>query len=54
MRAAAIQLNSNADRERTLAHAETLVRAAGSEIDPEPYVRYLKGKLGEVAGVAVS
>jgi carboxypeptidase Taq len=33
---------------------ETLVRAAGSEIDPEPYVRYLKGKLGEVAGVAVS
>jgi carboxypeptidase Taq len=33
---------------------ETLLRAAGSEIDPEPYVRYLKGKLGEVAGVAVS
>ena len=33
---------------------ETLERAAGSEIDPEPYVRYLKGKLGEVAGVAVS
>ncbi|HYZ77933.1 MAG TPA: carboxypeptidase M32 [Gaiellaceae bacterium] len=33
---------------------ETLRRAAGSEIDPEPYVRYLKGKLGEVAGVAVS
>jgi carboxypeptidase Taq len=33
---------------------ETLVRAAGSEIDPEPYVRYLKGKLGEVARVAVS
>ena len=33
---------------------ETLVRAAGSEIDPEPYVRYLKGKLGEIAGVAVS
>jgi carboxypeptidase Taq len=33
---------------------ETLARAAGSEIDPEPYVRYLKGKLGEVAGVAVS
>lgn len=33
---------------------ETLTRAAGSEIDPEPYVRYLKGKLGEVAGVAVS
>jgi carboxypeptidase Taq len=32
---------------------ETLVRVAGSEIDPEPYVRYLKGKLGEVAGVAV-
>ena len=33
---------------------ETLERAAGSPIDPEPYVRYLKGKLGEVAGVAVS
>src|SRR5919199_1110960 len=33
---------------------ETLERAAGSAIDPEPYVRYLKGKLGEVAGVAVS
>ena len=33
---------------------ETLLRAAGSPIDPEPYVRYLKGKLGEVAGVAVS
>ena len=33
---------------------DTLLRAAGSEIDPEPYVRYLKGKLGEVAGVAVS
>ena len=33
---------------------ETLMRAAGSEIDPEPYVRYLKGKLGEVAGVAAS
>ena len=33
---------------------ETLERAAGSQIDPEPYVRYLKGKLGEVAGVAVS
>jgi carboxypeptidase Taq len=33
---------------------ETLVKVAGSPIDPEPYVRYLKGKLGEVAGVAVS
>jgi carboxypeptidase Taq len=33
---------------------ETLVLAAGSPIDPEPYVRYLEGKLGEVAGVAVS
>jgi carboxypeptidase Taq len=33
---------------------ETLRRAAGSEIDPEPYVRYLKGKLGEVAGAPVS
>jgi carboxypeptidase Taq len=33
--------------------SETLVRAAGAPIDPEPYVRYLKGKLGEVAGVAV-
>jgi carboxypeptidase Taq len=33
---------------------ETLRRAAGAEIDPEPYVRYLKGKLGEVAGAAVS
>jgi carboxypeptidase Taq len=33
---------------------ETLLRAAGSPIDPEPYVRYLKGKLGQVAGVAVS
>ena len=33
---------------------ETLERAAGAAIDPEPYVRYLKGKLGEVAGVAVS
>ena len=32
---------------------ETLLRAAGAPIDPEPYVRYLKGKLGEVAGVAV-
>jgi carboxypeptidase Taq len=39
---------------RKFAPRETLVRAAGSEIDPEPYVRYLKGKLGEVAGVAVS
>ena len=33
---------------------ETLVLAAGAPIDPEPYVRYLKGKLGEVAGAAVS
>jgi carboxypeptidase Taq len=33
---------------------ETLARAAGSELDPEPYLRYLKGKLGEVAGVAVT
>jgi carboxypeptidase Taq len=33
---------------------ETLQRAAGAPIDPEPYVRYLKGKLGEVAGVPVS
>src|SRR5207237_5636337 len=33
---------------------ETLERAAGGPIDPEPYLRYLKGKLGEVAGVAVS
>jgi carboxypeptidase Taq len=33
---------------------ETLERAAGSAIDPEPYVSYLKGKLGEVAGVVVS
>src|SRR5919109_462482 len=32
---------------------ETLLRAAGAEIDPEPYVRYLKGKLGEVAGAPV-
>jgi carboxypeptidase Taq len=47
-------------RERLYRHGrkfiprETLVRAAGSTIDPEPYVRYLKGKLGEVAGVPVS
>ena len=33
---------------------ETLERAAGGPIDPEPYLRYLKGKLGEVAGVPVS
>jgi carboxypeptidase Taq len=33
---------------------ETLLRAAGAELDPEPYVRYLKGKLGEVAGAPVS
>jgi carboxypeptidase Taq len=33
---------------------ETLVRTVGAPIDPGPYVRYLKGKLGEVAGVAVS
>jgi carboxypeptidase Taq len=39
---------------RKLTPRETLLRAAGSEIDPEPYVRYLKGKLGEVAGVAVT
>src|SRR5438067_859890 len=38
---------------RKFTPGETLRRAAGAEIDPEPYVRYLKGKLGEVAGVAV-
>jgi carboxypeptidase Taq len=38
---------------RKFTPSETLRRAAGAEIDPEPYVRYLKGKLGEVAGVAV-
>jgi carboxypeptidase Taq len=38
---------------RKFSPTETLVRAAGAPIDPEPYVRYLKGKLGEVAGVTV-
>jgi carboxypeptidase Taq len=39
---------------RKFTPGETLERAAGASIDPEPYVRYLKGKLGEVAGVPVS
>jgi carboxypeptidase Taq len=33
---------------------ETLERVAGGPIDPEPYVRYLKGKLGEIYGVTVT
>jgi carboxypeptidase Taq len=30
--------------------AETLERAVGGPIDPEPYVRYLKGKVAETVG----
>jgi carboxypeptidase Taq len=33
---------------------ETVERVAGGPIDPEPYVRYLKGKLGEIYGAAVT
>ena len=32
---------------------QTLERVAGtSEIDPEPYVRYLRGKLADIYGIA--
>jgi carboxypeptidase Taq len=33
---------------------ETLERVAGGPLDPEPYVRYLKGKLGEIYGLTVT
>jgi carboxypeptidase Taq len=34
---------------------ETLERIVGSpEIDPEPYVRYLRGKLAEIYGIAAT
>jgi carboxypeptidase Taq len=33
---------------RTLTPAETVERVVGAPIDPEPYVRYLRGKLGEL------
>ena len=39
---------------RKLTPQETLERAVGSAIDPEPYLRYLKRKLGDVAGVTVT
>jgi carboxypeptidase Taq len=35
--------------------SETLERIVGSpEIDPEPYVRYLRGKLAEIYGIAAT
>jgi carboxypeptidase Taq len=34
---------------------ETLERVVGtSEIDPEPYVRYLRGKLADIYGIAAT
>jgi carboxypeptidase Taq len=35
---------------RTLTPAETVERVVGAPIDPEPYVRYLRRKLGEIHG----
>jgi carboxypeptidase Taq len=40
---------------RKFTPAETLERVAGtSQIDPEPYVRYLREKLADIYGIAVS
>jgi carboxypeptidase Taq len=30
---------------------ELVQRAAGSKIDPRPYMRYLRGKFGEIYGI---
>jgi carboxypeptidase Taq len=40
---------------RKFTPAETLDRAAGvTAIDPEPYVRYLRGKVGEIYGLPIA
>ena len=39
---------------RTFTPQELLQRAAGSPIDPEPYVRYLERKLNDLLGAAVA
>jgi carboxypeptidase Taq len=39
---------------RKFTPGETLERVAGTtRIDPEPYVRYLRGKLGDIYGIRV-
>ena len=40
---------------RKFTPAETLERVVGTpEIDPEPYVRYLRGKLADIYGIAAT
>ena len=39
---------------RTFTPQELLVRATGSHMDPEPYVRYLGRKLNDLVGTAVA
>jgi carboxypeptidase Taq len=39
---------------RKFTPGETLERAAGAPIDPAPYIRYLKGKLETIFGVALA
>ena len=39
---------------RTFTPQELLLRATGSQMDPEPYVRYLGRKLNDLVGTAVA
>ncbi|MES1246439.1 MAG: carboxypeptidase M32 [Actinomycetota bacterium] len=39
---------------RVFTPEELLQRAAGGPLDPEPYLRYLEGKLGDLLGAAVA